>query len=176
MNRLSATLLLLLAVPITFPQSSAVILRDNNLADGLGCPVGFIASRQAGLQTLSIGQSHHSGSALGLHLELDHRDTPDIESVEVTVYGFSPGSRVLPANWPDDQHTSAPGAISKTIELHRSTGSNSLAESDLWVRQFGVINWVDLTFITYTDGTTWQATKTFKCRSVPSNLLLIGQR
>jgi hypothetical protein len=169
MNRLS--LFLLLAAPLTLAQApSNTILRTDNATANLGCPVGFIASRQAGLQIISASESHHPGPTLGLHLELDHRDTPDIESVEVTVYGLSPGSRVLPASQP------TPDTISKTIELHRATGSNSLAESDLWVKQFGAINWVDLTFITYTDGTTWQATKSFKCRSIPSNLVLVGQR
>jgi hypothetical protein len=180
MNRLSTTLCLLLAAPLTFAQTPGAafnqapeqntVLRINNAADNLGCPVGFLASRQATGQTLAASESHHSAPALGLHLELDRRDTPAIESVEVTVYGLSPDSRVLPASQPLGD------TISRTIELHRATGTDSLAQSDLWIHQFGVINWVDLTFITYADGTTWQATKHFKCRSVPSDLLLIGQR
>jgi hypothetical protein len=201
MNRLSATLLFLLAAPFTLAQTSgnatpvlknlptdtfvpgqtgnAIILRGNHIADNFGCPVGFVASRQAGLQILSANDAHHSGPALGLHLTLNHRPAPAIESIEITVYGLSPKSRILPTNWPTNQQISSSDSendtITRTLELHRRIGSDSLTESDVWVHQFGVINWVDLTSITYTDGTTWQATENFKCRSVPSNLLLVGQ-
>ena len=134
-----------------------------------GCPVGFFASRQATGQIMSAGDAKQAGPAQGLHLTLNHLTEPAIESIEITVYGVSSKARVLPAG-------PTPEDVSKTFELRRSAGSNSLSDADVWMHNVGSLSRVDLISITYADGTSWHATENFKCRAVPSNFLLVDSK
>jgi hypothetical protein len=188
MRRFSVSLLFLLASTFTFAQTSinppavdknpptaaksanAVVLYANR-QDNSGCPVGFSASRQATGQIMSAGDAKQAGPAQGLHLMLNHLAAPAIESIEITVYGYgiSSKARALPAHEPSPD-------VSKTFELRRSAGSNSLSDADVWVHNVGSLSSVDLISITYADGTTWHATENLKCRAIPSNFLLVGSK
>jgi len=188
MRRLSASLLFLLA-GITFAQTSGnspIVLKNlpaTTFTNGqtlgamgryvdnsnFGCPVGFSASRQATGQIMSAGDAGQSGPVQGLHLILYNRSMPAIESIEVTVYGTSQKGLFLPVG----AHSNT---VSKTFELHRTTGSDSLSEADVWMHLVGSLSEADLISITYVDGKRWHATEDFKCRAVPSNFLLVGSR
>jgi hypothetical protein len=181
MRRLSVSLLFLLAGAFTFAQSNppkiapttakaadSVVLYANR-PDNSGCPIGFFASRQATGQIMTAGDARQAGPAQGLHLILNRLTQPAIENIEITVYGVSSKARVLPAGpLPED--------ISKTFELRRSAGSNSLSDADVWMHNVGSLSRVDLMSVHYADGTTWHATEDLKCRAIPSNLLLIGKK
>jgi hypothetical protein len=176
MQRLSASLLVLLAGTFTFAQAPNNPLAHKSLGNWVrpaadsGCPVGFYASRQANGQILSASDAKQAGPAQGLHLMLNHLSGPAIQSVEVTVYASSLKLRALPLN------ASLPETISKTFSLERQTGTVSLGEADVWMHQVGSVRWADLISITFTDGTTWHPTENFKCHAVPSNFLLVGRR
>jgi hypothetical protein len=177
MPRLSASLLILLAAAFTFAQTSSnpPALKKSSIpvhpAAGSGCPVGFSASRQAPVQIMSVGNARQSSPAQGLHLTLDNRDAPAIESVEVKVYGAAQKTPYLPVG------TLFTDIVSKTFELHRTSGSASLSEADVSMHLIGSLSWADLISITYADGSTWHPTENLnKCRAIPSNLLLIGSR
>ena len=190
MYRLSASLLFLLAGTIALAQTSgnsvlaprssptsaspgktgeSVVFYENR-PDNLGCPVGFSASRQADLQTMLANDRSQAGPAQGLHLTLARLNTPTIQSVEVTVYATSPKLRALPVD------ALSSDTISKTFELQRKAGSNSLTDADVWMHNVGSVSSVDLISITYTDGSTWHATESLRCRAVPSNFLLVGSK
>jgi len=185
MRRLSVSLLFLLVGAFTFAQTSSnpPLLKNSpttgkgvdsvvlyaNRPDNSGCPVGFFARRQATGHFMSAGDAGQAGPAQGLHLMLDHLTAPAIESIEITVYGVSSKARVLPARVPSDD-------ISKTFELRRESGSNSLNDADVWMHNVGSLSRVDLISIHYADGTTWHSTENLKCRAVPSNFLLVGRR
>jgi hypothetical protein len=188
MRRFSVSLLFLLASTFTFAQTSinppafdknppasgkaadSVVLYADRL-DNSGCPVGFFACRQATGQIMSAGDAKQAGPAQGLHLMLNHLAAPAIESIEITVYGYgiSSKARALPAHEPSPD-------VSKTFELRRSAGSNSLSDADVWMHNVGSLSSVDLISITYADGTTWHATENLKCRAIPSNFLLVGSK
>jgi hypothetical protein len=181
MPRLSATLLLILAATFTFAQApdhnaSTAIAAQNQaqgeIAPAAGCPVGFFANRQADTTLISVDRDtrQKDGPTQGLHLMLNHLNRPAIQSIEVTVYGTSLKPRALPVAPPSEN------LISKTFELHRTTGSDSLSEADVWMHQVGSVRWADLISITYTDGATWHAAPTLKCRAVLSNFLLVGSK
>jgi hypothetical protein len=184
MRRLSLSLLFLLAGAFTFAQTSSNptrILKNSttgkaadsvvfyaNRPDNSGCPVGFFASRQATGQIMTAGDARQAGPAQGLHLMLN-LTAPAIESIEITVYGVSSKARVLPAG-------PTPEDVSKTFELQRGAGSNSLSDADVWMHNVGSLSRVDLISIHYADGTTWHATENLKCRAIPSNFLPIATR
>jgi hypothetical protein len=154
--------------PATGKGTDSVVLYADR-PDNSGCPVGFFASRQAIGQIMTAGDARQAGPAQGLHLILNRLTQPAIESIEITVYGASSKARVLPAGpLPED--------ISKTFELRRSAGSNSLSDADVWMHNVGSLSRVDLISVHYADGTTWHANENLKCRAIPSNLLLIGKK
>jgi hypothetical protein len=187
MRRLAATLLLLSAT-FTFAQTPSnppnvskdlpvpkfttgqVLAQVRRLSENFGCPVGFTASRQAAGQAMSASDTKQPGPTQALHLTLDKGNTPDITSVEVTVYGTAQKGPYLPV---DSQSTTT---VSKTFALHRISDSTTLSEADVRMQLMGTLNRADLISITYADGTSWHATANFQCRAVASNLILVGAR
>jgi hypothetical protein len=182
MQRLFAALLLLpgtallAQLPATIQSSSSptsVVLRS--IPAGTDCPIGFQANRQATPQVLSARDTQKNTPALGLHLTLDHQTAPAIESIEITVYGVSSRVRALPTNqWAADNDTQT--TISKSFQLQRSAGTETLNNADVWMHEVGALRWVELNEVRYTDGTNWRPSGSAKCRAVPSNLVLIGQK
>jgi hypothetical protein len=172
--------LMLLPVTVLLAQSPAVprtnssaVLRS--IPVGTECPIGFRANRQATPQIRSAGDTQKNTPALGLHLTLDHQTAPAIESVEITVYGVSPKGQILPTTqWAADTDTG--NVISKSFQLQRSAGNETLNNADIWMHQVGALRWVDLNEIRYTDGTNWRPSGSAKCRAIPSNLILVGQK
>ena len=171
MHRLSVSLLFILASASTIAQVSPTTFTLRS-SESAGCPVGFFASRQANGQIMSAKDAKQNGPAQGLHLTLSHltRTPADIQSIDVTVYGTSPKARVLPLA----QQSS--DTVSKTFELRRTGDNTSLTEGDIWMHQVGSLTSVDLISVTYADGTTWHPTANLKCRAVPSNYLLVGNK
>jgi hypothetical protein len=184
MRRISVSLLLLTGA-FTFAQTSgkspipknspampkaadSVVLRANR-PDNTGCPVGFVASRRAAGQIMSAGDARQAGPGQGLHLMLDRLAQPAIESIEITVYGVSSKARILPAG-------PTPEDVSKTFELRRSEGTNSLSDADVWMHNVGSLSHVDLISIYYADGTAWHTTENLRCRAIPSNFLLVDTK
>ena len=143
---------------------------SSKLPSNFGCPVGFAASRQATGRIMSADETRRSGPAQGLHLTLNNRGTPAIESIEVTVYGTSQKGLLLPVDTPYTD------TISKTFQLHRTPGDTSLSDADVWMHLVGSLSWADLISITYADGATWRATEHLKCRAVASNFMLVGRK
>jgi hypothetical protein len=175
MRRFFVALLFLLAGTFSFAQTSSdrpSELKDSTFTnDQIGCPVGFSASRQATGQVLSADDATQSGPTQGLHLTLrNFRGRPAIESIEVTVYGTSQKGLFLPVG------QQATDTVSKTFNLHRTSGSPSLSDADVSMHLVGSLSWVDLISVTYADGHTWHASEDLKCRAVPSNFLLVGKK
>src|SRR5271168_3701990 len=181
MRRLSVSLLFLIAGAFTSAQTSSNPpgIPPNSAANNSqqtlailpilpatsGCPIGFYASRQAGLQVNTASDAAKDGPAQGLHLTLGHSTGRAIESVIVTVYASSLKPRALLLDG------SSPYTVSKTFTLERQAGTDTLTEADVWMYRVGSVRWADLISITYAEGTTWNLTGTLKCRAVPSNFL-----
>jgi hypothetical protein len=187
MRSLSTTLLLLVAtsasaqappiletLPTTTFTSGQTLATTARLPENFGCPVGFSATRQGTGKMMSAGAAKQHGPAQGLHLELQHSNTPAIESIEVTVYASSPKQGILLLN--SESSAKPADTISKTFELQRKAASSSLSEADVWMHNVGSLTKVDLNVIAYADGSTWHATEDFKCRVIPSNFMLVGSK
>ncbi|WP_433967441.1 hypothetical protein [Tunturiibacter gelidiferens] len=182
MHRLSAALFLFAAITAlaqsqtmirSGSNGSPVVLR--NIPVGTGCPIGFRADRQSTAQILTAGTTKKKEPALGLHLSLDRQTAPAIESIEVTVYGVSSKGRILPTDLLTTQD-SASDTVSKSFDLQRSAGNETLSNADVWMNKVGALRWVDLNEIRYANGTSWRPSASTKCRAIPSNFVLVGQR
>jgi hypothetical protein len=182
MIRISATLFLL-AGTLSLAQAPAAVHSESNsspvvlksIPNGTECPIGFRADRLSTAQVLSAADVPKNGHALGLHLTLDHRTAPTIESIEVTVYGISQRGRIVPT---DIQATTSDtrDTVSKTFSLHRTADSENLTDTDVWMHKVGALRWADLNEVQYADGTTWHPSGSAKCRAIPDNYVLAGQR
>jgi hypothetical protein len=164
-------------ITVLFLASTAALAQTNQTpatytvpAASQDCPVGFYASRQASLQVTTASEAKTQGNGQGLHLTLNHLAKPDIQKIEVTVYATSLKPRSLPLDTRSDD------TISKTFELTRQTGADSLQEADIWMQEVGSIRSADLISITFTNGNTWHATPNLTCTAVPSNFLLVTSR
>jgi hypothetical protein len=133
-----------------------------------GCPVNLFAQRQSMPAMLNAGGASKDGPSQGLHVTLTRTGNPAIESVEATLHGLSPDPRIVPVV------TSNTGDITKTFHLQRNSGEPSLASFDLSMSRVGALRWVDVTSITYADGTSWQSPRASLCRAIPSPLVLVA--
>ncbi len=162
MPRLSVLLpLLLVAAPCGFAQQAAGTPRV--IARGEVCPVWLTAQRDAE-GTMLMTQSHQGDPlAQGLKVIFRHAPSP-IESVTGTLYAtrsFGPGWLLVQSGLPEPDAT-------KPFEFHRAAGQKSLVDFEVWMDNVATLRWVDVTAITYADGTTWKAPKDAVCRAFPS--------
>ena len=112
---------------------------------------------------MSADTQKQPGPAQGLHLILSPDDKPAIQSITVTVYAVPPTLRALPlAAMPDD-------TISKTVELNRQPGYDSLREANVWMHKVGSISRVDLIS---TISSAWAVRTCTICRSATTKLYL----
>jgi hypothetical protein len=168
----------LFLAPITFAPAAALAQSNQTPvtytipAASQDCPVGFYASRQAipVPYAIAAAETKQTGNAQGLHLVLNRLSKPDIQKIEVTVYATSLRPRTLPLDTPSED------TISKTFELTRQTGADTLQEADVWMHEVGSIRSADLVSITFSNGTSWHSTPNLTCRAIPSNFVLITSR
>jgi hypothetical protein len=178
MRCLPVSLLMLLA---TFAASAQLESRSHPDADhpintifrapavnDSGCPVGLFVERQSETRMFRAGDSYQRDPGQGLHMTFSRRDGPQIESVDVTVYGETSTLHALPAAM------RSPGEVSKTFHLQRSKEVAGLEDASVSMQKVGSLTRLELTSITYADGTTWNESKSSHCQAVPSLLLPIG--
>jgi hypothetical protein len=165
MSQRTAAIFLLTAACLTASVSAQIPKSDDST-----CPVNMLAQRQSMSVMLSADSRYKDGPSQGLHVTLTPISGAAIESVEVTLHGLSPSPRVLPIN------TSYSDEVTKAFELHRKAGEKTLSDFDVWMSKVGALRWLDVTSITYADGTKWSAPGNAICRAIPTNLLLIGQK
>jgi hypothetical protein len=139
-------------------------------AESDGCPVGLSAERRSDTMMLRTGDTRRDEPALGLRITFNRREGSQIESAEITVYGTTSKLLALPAA------TSLSDEVSKTFQLRRTQGSEGLQEASIWMHKVGSLTRVELTSITYADGTTWSESKATQCDAVPSALMLISNK
>jgi hypothetical protein len=157
MHRTAFTLLLLTAACASAQTSQS-------------CPINLFAQRQSSPTLLSAGEAQTSGPGQGLHVTLTRTGTPAVASIEAVLHGISPDPRLLPVG------KASPGDITRTFQLQRKAGEASLTSFDLWMSRVGALRWVDVTAVTYADGTTWHTPQASLCRATPSLLVMVASR
>lgn len=141
------------------------------------CPINLFAERQSGLTLERATDAAKTGpsqslhvTSQSLHVTVSRTDTPEIVSLEATLHGLSPEAQIVPAA------AKTPGDIAKTFHLERKPGEPTLTAFTLRMSRAGVLRWVDVTSITYADGTTWNSPQPSLCRAIPSPFLLVAGR
>ena len=165
-HSLPATLLVLISPFAVAAQATAKPALEVTVPS-LNCPIGLSAQRTASLQILNASASRTPRVGQGLHLFFTPEAGSALRSVDLIVHGFDNHGRVLPM-------TDTNGALTKHFHFDAVSGS-PLTTSDLWVERAGSLTSVELTKITYADGSTWQHSADSSCRAVPG-LTLVSQR
>ena len=169
MNRLSPlSVALLLTSPLCFAQNPAqpAIVTVTTSSD---CQVTMRATPDHRLT--AVDRDHPAGYRL--HLSLSNLQPTAIVSAEVTIHGSSAKGCFSQAN--SGQSNCAD--LKKTIDLHLKIAPSAEASTDLTLpTDFTAVSLIDLSTVTYANGTTWHSSPTKTCHAAPTGATLISTR
>ena len=157
-----------LALLLVAVSASAQMASDSQNSGA--CPIHLFAERESAVTLQSARDTATAGSSQSLHVTLSRGETAAIVSVEVTLHGISSDAQVIPAA----AHPALD--LTKSFHLERKPGEAALGSFHVSMSRAGVLRWIDVTSITYADGSMWQSAQPSVCRAVPSPLLLVAGR
>ncbi len=105
-----------------------------------------------------------------IQLTMTNPTPKEIVSAQLTVHGYSDKWRAMPLA----SATSNPD-LTKTVKIVLDVKGNSHASSDLSLRRFTSVAYVDLDSLTYADGATWKASSSAACSVSPDPLMLVSE-
>lgn len=126
------------------------------------CPVGLFAQRQSTVEIARAGSPAQDSPAQSLHITVDHQFEPAIKDIEITVHGLKPEARIYPIA------TASSLEVTKTFQFHSKPESAGLAEFNVSMHHVGALRSVQITSITFVDGSTWHPFNVNQCSAVPS--------
>jgi hypothetical protein len=105
-----------------------------------------------------------------IQLTMTNPTPKEIVSAQLTVHGFSDKWRAVPlASAKSDPD------LTKTVKIVLDVKGNGHASSDLSLRRFASVAYVDLDSLTYADGATWKASSSGACSVSPDPLMLVSE-
>jgi len=173
-------LLLSLAMPLA-AQSPVPNARSQYRfpPDRMACPVDLRADRRASGVIREIdGKPIPTGQGLVLHFRASDETTTTpqgtvvaprrtVTSADIVVHGHSAAVMAQPLT--------IPNRATELTETFHLTGSatDPLVEKSLWTSRIHGITWIELTRVTFSDGTSWQRTIPSECRIEPTLFVLV---
>lgn len=151
---------------ITFSPTVTIVMPEM-----ASCPVGFTVQRKGmpAMRSIASGDAVRRRGA-GLDIHFSEYAALRIAQVKVVVHGVSTDPMLLQVA--DSKNDN----VTETFHLQRADGDKELAGSALWTRAMGTISRVELTEITYTDGSVWRPSEESRCSAKPNGLVLVGSR
>jgi hypothetical protein len=136
--------------------------------DSAGCPVGFSAERRSTTE-VRYAKDGKQLRGQGLELKFDSQTEPKkILKANVTVRGVTGAARVMPAGDASNDD------VAEIFQLGVAAGEDSLRHSSIWTQRVATVRWVDLTEVSYADGSVWHASQGARCRVEPNGFLLVA--
>jgi hypothetical protein len=159
----------LLRSPQTIPS---VLMQPPTLRDN--CPVGLKVNHGSSFlkRNTDYGPFAPPTPAVQeqrIELVVTNPSSKEIVSAQITVHGFSDKWRAIPL-------ASAPSTpdLAKRVNVVLNVKGNDHASSDLSLRRFTSIAYVDLDSLTYADGATWKAASPGACSVSPDMVMLVS--
>jgi hypothetical protein len=134
--------------------------------DSSGCPVGFSAERRSTTE-VRYAKDGKQLRGQGLELKFDLQ-TKKILKANVTVRGVTGAGRLMPAG------SAGSDDVAEIFQLGTGAGEESLRHSSIWTERVATVRYVDLTEISYADGSVWHASQGERCRVEPNGFLLVA--
>lgn len=165
--------LLLSALPLA-PPISAQVESSSQLRmppEHIACPVNLRAERRQTVVSREVdGKTIPTGQGLTLHFgsASEPSSARHLVSADITVYGYSSKAikQLLPLQ-------SRPEADLKE-EFHLAGSSSApLIEKTLWTSKIHGITSIELTRVSFSDGSSWQSTIPRECTIEPNPFVLV---
>jgi hypothetical protein len=136
------------------------------------CPIDMRAQQGTNGTMLSVENARPKGLAQLLHLTVTNSKPVGIVAAEITVHGFTAKGRAMPAlSWRSDS-----AEATKTFDLRLSVDAKQDASTDLWVRAFTAISFIELNSVTYSNGSSWHSSPKTTCQVELDGLMEISRR
>jgi hypothetical protein len=105
-----------------------------------------------------------------IQLTMTNPSPKEIVSAQITVHGFSDKWKAIPL-------ASAPSTpdLAKRVNVPLDVKGNGHASSDLSLRRFTAVAYVDLDSLTYAGGATWKASSPGACSVSPDLVMLVSE-
>jgi hypothetical protein len=146
-----------------------------------GCPVSLRAQQVSSVDMVPVQQHQNPGqnrefSPMGqrLHLSLTNPDAKAIVAATVTVRGYTYKPQVM--NTVARRGPGEPSIASRTISVTFLPGSGKAVAADIVVPDVTAAQTIDLTSLTYADGSGWKLADGASCRIAPDPLMLVSAR
>jgi|HubBroStandDraft_1064217.scaffolds.fasta_scaffold48880_2 hypothetical protein len=110
---------------------------------------------------------HPSGIGQWLHINIM---TPTVATATLLVHGFSDKGRMT-----ETKSKGGPDAT-RTVTVTFPETANGQATGNVWVPGLTAVDSIDLTALTYINGSTWSAPSGHTCHITPDPLMLISGR
>lgn len=173
-------LLLSLALPLA-AQSPLPSARSQYRfpPDRMACPVDLRADRRASVVSREVdGKPVPTGQGLVLHFRAFSSSSTTSEgttvtparaitSADIVVHGRSAAVIAQPLTIPNRANE-----LTETFHL-TGTATEPLLEKSLWTSRIHGITWIELTRVTFSDGTSWERSISSECRIEPSLFVLV---
>jgi hypothetical protein len=135
----------------------------------MGCPVSLRAQHLADGGIVKTGTAHPKGLGQWLHLTLANPKSGWIAEATITVHGFSDKARVTQTLSSGNSSDAA-----STLTVHFSDATEKAAATDRWVPGMAAVQTIDLSSVTYADGSVWKLSGHEDCRVAPDPLMLVA--
>jgi hypothetical protein len=135
----------------------------------MGCPVSLRAQHLADGGIVKTGAAHPKGLGQWLHLTLANPKSGRIAKASITVHGFSDKARVTQTLSSGNRSDAA-----STLTVHFSDATDKAAAADLWAPGMTAVETIDLTSVTYADGSVWKLSGQEDCRVAPDPLMPVA--
>lgn len=155
------------------PQATPSVLVPPR-TPGADCPVGLKVNHGPSLLKRDTNYGPFASPApkvqeQTIQLTMTNNSPKEIVSAQITVYGFSDKWRAIPLAGAKDSPD-----LRKTVNLVLNVKGNDHASSDLSLRRFTSVAYVDLDSLTYADGATWRASSPAACSVTPDPFMLVS--
>lgn len=136
------------------------------------CPIAMRAQHMPDGEIVTTKTAKPRGIGQWLHLTLTSRDSRRITKATFTVRGSSPKSRVMQTLGNGND----PSEVSATLAAEFTAGPDGHDLADLWVPGMTAVQSVEVSSLTYADGSTWNDTENTLCRVAPDGFMPVSGR
>lgn len=134
--------------------------------DGRNCPVE-LAARRAPEGGLMQTRPEDGRPHLRLHLSFKAANPQGIAQADLVVHGMA-GTQVMPAGGGSARHAQ------ETFHISPSAGADHRFTSTVYLQRLTGVDYVELTEITFADGTQWHSSAASACRVAPNGFKLVA--
>lgn len=141
-----------------------------------GCPVSFRAQHSADGSMIAVRQTrpdanvHQKGPGQFLHLIVTNPRSGQVTGATVVLRGFSGKGRMAQTDQQDSYD------LVRTQHVEFSSVPAKEVSTDLYVPGMTSVQLVQITSLTYADGSTWKLDAPGSCRATPEMFMHIAKR